>query len=208
MNSAILKAAQAVIDTATPGEEREWPEFERLRTAIHDWHSDQPTEEMRERIVTAAQELDTLSEGECEVDDDAIVSMGDENGCYVAAWVWTPFKGIRGLDKECPNCEEVHEQPVTADWECDSCGYVQKNCEEQEICRDCEEPYDPACGDSYDGRCPSCADKAEESAENREPCVKEFLKSLHASAEAGDVEMTPAFKKELAAIVKGLDDNQ
>ena len=27
-------------------------------------------------------------EGECEIDDDAVVSRGDDNGAYVQAWVW------------------------------------------------------------------------------------------------------------------------
>ena len=34
-----------------------------------------------------------------EIDDDAIVSEGDDNGAYVMAWVWVDFEGT-DLDKE------------------------------------------------------------------------------------------------------------
>jgi len=30
-------------------------------------------------------------EGECEIDDNAVVSEGDDNGAYVSAWVWVSF---------------------------------------------------------------------------------------------------------------------
>ncbi len=32
-------------------------------------------------------------DGEIEIDDDAIVSIGLDNGAYVAAWVWVTDKG-------------------------------------------------------------------------------------------------------------------
>lgn len=38
-------------------------------------------------------------EGEVEVDDDAKLSEGEDNGCYVQAWVWVDFAGTR-WDKE------------------------------------------------------------------------------------------------------------
>lgn len=37
-------------------------------------------------------------DGECEVDDDPIVSEGEDNGAYVQAWVWVDFAGT-DLDK-------------------------------------------------------------------------------------------------------------
>lgn len=42
------------------------------------------------KYVIAAQESDLNREGECEIDDSAIVSIGcgDDNGAYVQAWVW------------------------------------------------------------------------------------------------------------------------
>ena len=34
-------------------------------------------------------------EGEIEVDSNALVSSGDEDGAYVAAWVWVPAEEER-----------------------------------------------------------------------------------------------------------------
>jgi hypothetical protein len=33
-------------------------------------------------------------DGECEIDDDAIVSRSDDNGAYVQAWIWIPNDDI------------------------------------------------------------------------------------------------------------------
>lgn len=38
-------------------------------------------------------------DGELEIDPDAIVSEGDDNGAYVAAWVWVDFSCTE-LDKD------------------------------------------------------------------------------------------------------------
>jgi len=37
--------------------------------------------------------------GKIEIDITALVSEGDDNGAYVAAWVWVDFSGTE-LDKE------------------------------------------------------------------------------------------------------------
>lgn len=34
-------------------------------------------------------------EGTCEIDDSAIVSKGDDDGAYVAAWVWVGDEDLR-----------------------------------------------------------------------------------------------------------------
>lgn len=39
--------------------------------------------------IERARELHA-SEGELEIDDDAVVSRGDDHGAYVSAWVWVP----------------------------------------------------------------------------------------------------------------------
>lgn len=39
-------------------------------------------------------------DGECEIDDGAKISEGDDNGAYVQAWVWVDFGGTE-LDKDC-----------------------------------------------------------------------------------------------------------
>jgi hypothetical protein len=57
----------------------------------------QPDPDRVAEIVALAGGAST--EGETEVDDNAIVSEGDDNGAYVSAWVWVSFAGTR-LDKE------------------------------------------------------------------------------------------------------------
>ncbi|MBX5130742.1 hypothetical protein HJB53_30090 [Rhizobium lentis] len=68
---------------------------------------------------------------ELEVDDDAVVSPGDDPGAWVQAWIW-----IRN-----------DEAGISED--------------DEDACRDCGEHYADG-GDGYNGRCPDCADKAEE----------------------------------------------
>jgi hypothetical protein len=43
---------------------------------------------------TRAKEL-YHEEGEIEIDGDAAVSLGNDDGAYVAAWVWVPLKEKR-----------------------------------------------------------------------------------------------------------------
>lgn len=40
------------------------------------------------------------SEGECEIDDGAVCSRGDDNGLYVQAWVWIADDEIEEDDEE------------------------------------------------------------------------------------------------------------
>lgn len=42
---------------------------------------------LRERYIKAAK-ANHHRDGECEIDDNAVVSFGDEPGAYVQAWVW------------------------------------------------------------------------------------------------------------------------
>jgi len=51
----------------------------------------------RARILELAEEL--ASEGDLEVDEDAVVSEGDDNGAYVQMWKWVDFGGTE-MDKE------------------------------------------------------------------------------------------------------------
>ena len=48
------------------------------------------TERRRQQIVELARQTHQR-EGEVEIDADADLSEGDDNGCYVAAWVWVSF---------------------------------------------------------------------------------------------------------------------
>lgn len=54
------------------------------------------------------------SDGECEIDDNALISEGDDNGTYVQAWVWVDFSGT-DLDKEKDSAEEPSECNCGAD---------------------------------------------------------------------------------------------
>lgn len=55
-------------------------------------------EQRRSEIVEMAREIHE-SEGTIEIDDNALVSDGADNGVYVAAWVWVPFDGTK-FDRE------------------------------------------------------------------------------------------------------------
>jgi hypothetical protein len=55
-------------------------------------------EERRFEIIELAREQHQ-KDGELEIDDDARVSEGNDNGCYVGAWVWLDFAETK-FDKE------------------------------------------------------------------------------------------------------------
>ena len=65
-------------------------------------------EERRSEIIRLAREQHQ-EEGVVEIDDTAQVSEGDDNGCYVAAWVWLDFADTK-FDKE----KGTHETQATA----------------------------------------------------------------------------------------------
>ncbi len=51
-----------------------------------------------DQIITLA--IDTHhQDGEVEIDQNAIISEGDDNGCYVSAWVWVSYADTP-FDKE------------------------------------------------------------------------------------------------------------
>ena len=52
----------------------------------------------REQEIRALAEEQRAEACEVEIDGDAIVSEGDGNGAFVAAWVWVDFSGT-DLDK-------------------------------------------------------------------------------------------------------------
>ena len=85
------------------------------------------------------------SEGEIEIDDNAVVSQDEDSdepvyGAYVAAWVWVEF------DEDDESESDLDPDGTMTDpHACDQCGTV----------------YDEAGGDGYQGLCPSCADATE-----------------------------------------------
>jgi hypothetical protein len=56
------------------------------------------TEERRSAIIELAREQ-RQEEGAIEIDDNAQVSEGNDNGCYLAAWVWVDFADTK-FDKQ------------------------------------------------------------------------------------------------------------
>ena len=55
-------------------------------------------EERRCEIIELARQQREI-EGAVEIEDKALLSEGNENGCYVAAWVWVDFAGSN-FDKQ------------------------------------------------------------------------------------------------------------
>jgi hypothetical protein len=62
-------------------------------------HSQTQEEIDRCEIVEMARNDYGVRDGELEIDDNAVVSHGEDNGAYVQAWVWVGFGGTR-FDKE------------------------------------------------------------------------------------------------------------
>ena len=72
--------------------------------------------EQLQPYVQAAQEHHAR-EGEIEVDDNALVSLGEDNGAYVQSWLW-----VEG--RICGKCN----QPNPDHWTCEKCGHI--SCED------------------------------------------------------------------------------
>lgn len=58
-------------------------------------------DERRSAIIELARQQHQ-KEGQVEIDDSAQLSEGDDNGCYVQAWVWADFAGTRFETEEQP----------------------------------------------------------------------------------------------------------
>ena len=61
-------------------------------------HCHAEAEDRRCEIIELAREQREI-EGAVEIDDNAFLSEGNNNGCYVAAWVWVDFARTK-FDKE------------------------------------------------------------------------------------------------------------
>jgi hypothetical protein len=81
----------------------------------------------------AARELHQ-DDGTCEIDDGATVSMGDDPGAYVQAWVWVPnaeaglhdcdgcgIRFVEGDDSYCGTCPDCADKAEKVD-ACEQCG--------------------------------------------------------------------------------------
>lgn len=79
MGSTIELRAKEFIEAQTP------ETFEALEQAVAELLNDA---EQKQRYRDLAKSYEV--EGELEVDDDAIVSLGDDPGAYVQVWIWVP----------------------------------------------------------------------------------------------------------------------
>jgi hypothetical protein len=59
---------------------------------------------VREEYIRDLAKQQHHHDGECEIDHNAVISEGDDNGAYVQAWVWVEFAGSQ-LDKETIGCD-------------------------------------------------------------------------------------------------------
>jgi hypothetical protein len=84
---------------------------------------------LKKAILAYARE-NLVRDGDLEVDADAVVSMGDDFGAYVACWKWVSLEDI-GWDT-CRSCGETSE--YNGDWydgECPSCADASAEAEEE-----------------------------------------------------------------------------
>jgi hypothetical protein len=68
--------------------------------AAHEIDLSPEYEERRLKILELTNDLSYVdNDGSVEIDNDAMLSESDGNGCYVSAWVWCPFEDTE-FDKE------------------------------------------------------------------------------------------------------------
>lgn len=70
---------------------------------------DDESEKRRARIIEIAEGMPWVQQGEVEIGNDARVSEGSDNGCYVSGWVWCDFTDT-ALDKRGAAGEAPMEQ--------------------------------------------------------------------------------------------------
>ena len=87
-----------------------------------------------------------LPSGEDCVDEDAVISEGDDNGCYVAAWLWVDFSGTP-FDKElpCTECGAPTDDGEGYDGLCGTCADKKEAADDEEESPDCTACTDGTC---------------------------------------------------------------
>ena len=86
-------SAERALEIATEQSKAETPTMKAAREA----------EERRRSIIKLAKNT-IEKEGSLEIDSDAEISEGNDNGCYVQAWAWLPFDNV--LD-QIPRTQDV-----------------------------------------------------------------------------------------------------
>ena len=105
---------------------------------LETYEPDLEEELRRERIIEIADGMPWVYEGQVEIDNDAKLSEGSDNGCYVSAWVWCQFDGTE-FDRECRMCCEVmnSEKDLTEHEDygklCEVCLKVAQEEDEEEV---------------------------------------------------------------------------
>lgn len=69
------------------------------------------TEQDRRHRIIALARVQHHREGEVEIDNGAKLSEGDDNGCYVAAWVWCDYAGTEFDKDHADIVDSLGEQP-------------------------------------------------------------------------------------------------
>lgn len=138
-----IMQAQLAIKDERPSRKLDEHILERLNDVIED--NENPE---RETYVKTAKEM-YHRDGETEIDDNARVSISDDGGAYVMAWVWVNEGELdRDVEFEAEEEEEVEGEPH--DLLCVKCG-VQRN--EQCLDPECRETDHHTRADSYCGEC-------------------------------------------------------
>lgn len=97
MKSNLLEAASNVLVAASAVPEELVPKLEELRKAVNAIREHSVDEENREIIQMAMEQHERP--GEVEVEPDGVVSISEDNGAYVQAWVWVSFADTK-FDQE------------------------------------------------------------------------------------------------------------
>ena len=93
------QASDAVINAVAAVCSKDNPKFDPARfRSVAKIDARSPEGKRREELRELADSQHSESEG-LEIDGDAATSEGDDNGAYVAAWLWVDFAGTK-FDKE------------------------------------------------------------------------------------------------------------
>ena len=93
-------------DVATDGGKHEEMEPHEIEAMCYRFENIVARDDWTARVLELAEEQHA-DMGQCEIDSDALISDGGDNGAYVEAWVWVDFSGT-DLDRE-RESEEAEE---------------------------------------------------------------------------------------------------
>lgn len=97
--SAVMAAENGNIDSALA---------EQLSTALREYHEDQAQQQRLSPLRNAAQEMECVRDGELEIDDNATVSEGEDDGAYIQAWLWVSGDRLSDEDQQALALGDYH----------------------------------------------------------------------------------------------------